>query len=132
MRGHQERQQPQQLPIQFPTQGRRPDSPDSMVMFAPTPSRVSEELGRRIPYPPVNVDLANVPPERRLDEYNTRSMVDLDRMGQASGLSPMELLNRKYKQNLQRGAQGLQRRETPNTRAKNAEKDMQKYLRRQM
>jgi hypothetical protein len=44
----------------------------------------------------------------------------------------MELLNRKYKQNLQRGAQGLQGRETPNTRAKNAEKDMQKYLRRQM
>lgn len=93
-----------------------------MAMFAQTTNRVSEELGRQCQYSTVNVDSANVPSaERRLGEYNTCSMVGLDHMSQASGLSPMELFKKQYEQNLQRGAQAI-RVERRRTRAQRTQR----------
>jgi hypothetical protein len=109
-------------------------------MNAGTPERMGYALGRRRVHPPVDMELANMPPaDRGLYDFNTRSMMDLD---------PMQVVNNPRVMSLARRQQGNsgnewvsrdengdedehRLRDTPDTRARKNEKDSQKWLRRQ-
>jgi hypothetical protein len=88
-----------QRPVQFSfrTQGLAPGSPDSMAAEAPTPGRVNEVLGRRSKFPPIDTNLANVPPgERGINHFNSRSMADYSRMAHVGNPEIMGVQREQY------------------------------------
>jgi len=130
--GHGWVQQPVHLPVINPTQGPTMGSPDSMTVTPPTPRRINVDLNRRSQFGPIDTSLANVPPgERRIDEFNSRSMMDLGMMGQLGNPAIMEPLRGQYEQTYARPPHVQQERLNSDARARKKEKDTQKALRRQ-
>jgi hypothetical protein len=126
-------QRPVQFPVPRPTQGLTLGSPDSMTTNPATPRRVNADLNRRSQHAPIDTDLANVPPgERRINEYTSRSMMDLGRMTQVGDRESMAVLQGQYEQTYDRAPQERQERQTSDARARMKEKETQKYLRRQV
>jgi hypothetical protein len=125
-------QQGVQFPIMNPTQGPTIGSPDSVTATPPTPQRINLDLNRRSQFGQIDTDLANVPPvERRIDEFNSRSMLDLGRMGEVGNPASMEVLRRQYEETYARVPREQQERQTSDARASKKEKDTQKLLREQ-
>ncbi|KAI4713797.1 hypothetical protein J4E89_001245 [Alternaria sp. Ai002NY15] len=125
-----------QQPVHFPgmnsTQGPTMGSPDSMTVTPPTPRRINVDLNRRSQFGPIDTSLANVPPgERRIDEFNSRSMMDLGMMGQVGNPAIMEPLRGQYEQTYARPPHVQQERLNSDARARKKEKDTQKALRKQ-
>ncbi|KAI4664062.1 uncharacterized protein J4E79_003563 [Alternaria viburni] len=125
-------QQPVHLSVMNPTQGPMMGSPDSMTVTPPTPRRINVDLNRRSQFGPIDTSLANVPPgERRIDEFNSRSMMDLGMMGQVGNPAIMEPLRGQYEQTYARPPHVQQERLNSDARARKKEKDTQKALRKQ-
>jgi hypothetical protein len=125
-------QQGVQFPIMNPTQGPTIGSPDSVTATPPTPQRANVELNRRSQFGQIDTDLANVPlGERRIDEFNSRSMMDLSRMVEVGNPASMEVLRRQYEETYARVPREQQKRQTSDARARKKEKDTQKLLREQ-
>ncbi|KAI4635381.1 uncharacterized protein J4E87_000332 [Alternaria ethzedia] len=125
-------QQPVHFPGMNPTQGPTMGSPDSMTVTPPTPRRINVDLNRRSNFGPIDTSLANVPPgERRIDEFNSRSMMDLGMMGQVGNAAIMEPLRGQYEQTYARPPHVQQERLNSDARARKKEKDTQKALRKQ-
>ena len=125
-----------QQPVHFPgmnlTQEPTMGSPDSMTVTPPTPRRINVDLNRRSQFGPIDTSLANVPPgERRIDEFNSRSMMDLGMMGQLANPAIMEPLLGQYEQTYARPPHVQQERLNSDARARKKEKDTQKALRKQ-
>ncbi|KAI4937754.1 hypothetical protein J4E85_000190 [Alternaria conjuncta] len=125
-------QQPVHLLVMNPTQRPAMGSPDSMMVTPPTPRRINVDLNRRSNFGPIDTSLANVPPgERRIDEFNSRSMMDLGMMGQVGNAAIMEPLRGQYEQTYARPPHVQQERLNSDARARKKEKDTQKALRKQ-
>ncbi|KAI4675400.1 uncharacterized protein J4E84_010142 [Alternaria hordeiaustralica] len=125
-------QQPVHLAAINPTQEPTMGSPDSMTVTPPTPRRINVDLNRRSHFGPIDTSLANVPPgERRIDEFSSRSMMDLGMMGQVGNPMIMEPLRGQYEQTYARPPHVQQERLNSDARAKKREKDTQKALRKQ-
>jgi len=125
-------QQPVHLPVMNLTQGPTMGSPDSITVTPPTPRRINVDLNRRSQFGPIDTSLANVPPsERRIDEFNSRSMMDLGMMGQVGNPAIMEPLRGQYEQTYARPPHVQQERLNSDARARKKEKDTQKALRKQ-
>ncbi|CAN9213701.1 unnamed protein product [Alternaria alternata] len=68
-----------------------------MAAEAPTPGRVNEALGRRSKFPPIDTNLANVPPgERGINHFNSRSMTDYGRMAHVGNPEIMGVQREQY------------------------------------
>lgn len=125
-------QQPVLFPIMNPTQEPTIGSPDSMTVTAPTPRRINVDLNRRSQFGPIDTSLANVPPgERHIDEFNSRSMMDIGMVSQLGNPAIMEPLLGQYEQTYTRPPHVQQEMQNSDARAKKKEKDIQKALRKQ-
>ncbi|KAH6882022.1 hypothetical protein BKA58DRAFT_12050 [Alternaria rosae] len=120
------------FPIMNPTQEPTIGSPDSMTVTAPTPRRINVDLNRRSQFEPIDTSLANVPPgERHINEFNSRSMMDIGMMSQLGNPAIMDPLLGQYEQTYTRPPHVQQERLNSDARAKKKEKDIQKALRKQ-
>ncbi|KAL1799366.1 hypothetical protein ACET3X_003403 [Alternaria dauci] len=124
-----------QRPVQFSNrnQGSGPGSPDSMMPEAPTPGRINANLGRRSQFPPVDTNLANVPPgERGIRHFNSRSMADYGRMAHVGIPGIMEVQREQHEQTYHRAPPERLERQDSEAVARAKEKEMQKLLRKSL
>ncbi|KAF2029976.1 hypothetical protein EK21DRAFT_89388 [Setomelanomma holmii] len=119
---------PQQYPILAPAADeRRTETPDSLYAWPDSPGYTKATLARKHVHPSVNMEWANVPPAgQKLEYYNSRAIMDVERFGHGvRTLMPTIPEQADFE-----AEPDAEARLTPNTKAKKAEKDLQRRLRR--
>tara|TARA_R110002003_G_scaffold805_2_gene21468 strand:+ start:323 stop:886 length:564 start_codon:yes stop_codon:yes gene_type:complete len=124
---HSVQEAPQQFPIATPRADEvRIDTPDSLYVSPDSPGYMKPTLARKHVHPPMNTEWANVPPAgQKLEHLNSRAMMDIDRFGHGARTAMPSMPEMSDRQAVV-DAEG---RLTPDTKARKAEKDMQKKLR---